>query len=265
MKKNSLVILFISFLLAIPLLTSCDPSGYKGPYAELFTVTSNSILGVMGDDDHIVPMEEDSYGRRMFFQWGKSIASEKEDDYGFWAIVICQKTDTTRKYTYFYPEVNYMLYKVSFPDEKNYVGQYGLLKEIAYTLATEEELNDFKKRNDWDKPFNETKCSKVKVSRAGLGIEKNLIPRNKENSIYNKLQPGTSRRDWHFEYLTSDSYGRHIYFFQYVGNVEHVTSYLLMLFPGGTYHYVEIKDPWNFQDELKTFKDNNSWEIAKQL
>jgi len=259
MKKRFSVILLIVSLFVFPVFSACDYTGYKGPHVDLFSVTSNSILGVWGDADPIIILEEDDYGRKMFFHWGSSIIAEEKDDYEFWAIVICQQTDSKGKYTYFYSDVNYILFKVAFPDEPVYGGDLDRLKEIAYTLATDKEINDFKLRNDWDKPINEAKCVKVKVSRAGRGIDDSLISRSKKETICNYLRPGSARGDWADYYLTSDIYNRHIFFFKDMKNEEYQYSYLLMLFPDGSYHAVKLNDPWNFQEELKRFKLDNNW------
>ena len=226
---------------------------------DLFTVTSNSILGVWGDADPVIVLEEDEYGRSMFFHWGSSHITKEGEGSGFWAIVICQKTDSRGKYTYFYPEVNFLLFRVVLPDEPLYGGDTEKLTKTAYALATEKELNDFKLRNDWNKPIDEAKCSKVKVSRAGRGIEDKLLSDKEKERICNYLHPESTYRDWADMYLTSDAYDRHIYFFKDWKNRESGKSYLLMLFPDGSYHAAELNDTWNFQDDLKAFKDVNNW------
>ena len=261
MKKKSPIILLLVSMCLFPVFSACDYVGYKGSYVDLFTVTSNSILGVWGDADQIIVLEEDDFGRRMFFHWGRSQIAEEKDGYEYWAIVISQKTDSKGKYTYFYPEVNFLLYKVSFTGEPIYGWELDRLKENAYTLATEKEINELKMRNDWNKPFDEAKCTKVKVSRAGRGIDDKLITKSKKDIIYNYLRSGSTQGDWADYYLTSDSYNRHIFFINYIKDKEHKESYLLILFPDGSYHAVKIDDPWNFQDMLRAFKDENNWNM----
>jgi len=264
MKRKILSVLLIVSVSAFLVFSACDRTGYKGTHADLFTVTSNSVLGVWGDADTIIVLEEDDYGRRMYFHWGNSRIADKEggyDGYEYWAIIICQKTDSKGKFTYFYPDENLLLFKVAFPDDDNYVGQFDRLKEIAYTLTTEKELNDLKSRNDWNKPINEAKCAKVKVSRTNRGIEDKLLSKSKKMEICNSLRLGSTQREWADYYLTSDKYNRHIYFLKDMKNNEHQCSYLLMLIPGSSYQVVELNDPWSFQEDLVRFKVDNNWNV----
>jgi len=67
-----------------------------------------------------------------------------------------------------------------------------------------------------------------------------------------------------FYYLTSDSYNRHIYFFRGITEDDVYTRSFVVIFnKDGTFDpdvgVMEIQDVWNYQDDLKAFKERNGW------
>ena len=158
MRKT--LILFITILMFG--LTGCryDVS-YKGPYKELYTTAIYSIPNAVGFMDHgegtydadIYIWEQDDYGRTLFAYC---------EDYSnqIFALVVSQCNDENN--VYFYPDVNYALTMI----ESKYLYE-GVdddhLKDRTKEFY-EENKDDLKGKNDWNKPLDKNKCVSYKIT-----------------------------------------------------------------------------------------------------
>ena len=253
-----LVVVGITIFLFFCTLTGCNlllPTGYSGEHPALYTEAVNSLLSVLGwhshGDSRVKIMEEDAFGRVLF-----SYYDDKSDYCGedIFAYLICQKVDET--YVYYYPDYNYIL------NEWNHV-------DIPFS---EEEIEDLKRKNDWGKEINEEKFIKYEITREKK--KPNVkIEDKKFQAIFNKVAMNHGRIVDestiypYTRYLTSDSYGRMIYYAEASlpnNHIEGIGYILAIIFnPDGSYDeetcVLELNDFYHEQDRLKEFKELNGW------
>ena len=265
MKK---IILFLCVVLLT--LSGCDDSNYKGGTVDLNCVATNSILGLYDvDRNNIIEIAEDSFGRRMFLYWGNTAVMD--DEFGstqdvpkyIYAILISQKS--YKKHVYFYPDYNFIIY-----DDAPSWGYGSKKKEelLQYVLDStpSEDIEWLKQKNDWDKPLNEDKCVKVKISKKDRERESgySFVSDEVKEKVYKETIPfGVFYRSSLY-YLTSDTYDRHIYFFRGTQVDDScLGAYVVIFNKDGSYDpetgIMEISDLWHYQDELKAFKERNGW------
>ncbi len=132
-----------------------NPYPYQGEYKELYTTAIYSIPDAKGYMHHgegafssdIYIWEQDNYGRTLFAYC---------EDYSnqIFGLVISQPYDETN--VYFYPDINYALTLI----DSDYV--YEGTKDDHLKNKTEvfylENKEKLKEENDWNKPFDKTKC-----------------------------------------------------------------------------------------------------------
>jgi hypothetical protein len=263
MKKIIKAIIAIPLLVAIFFsLFGCeDFTIYTGPL-DLCNQAGNNIVGireVVGDPCVII--EEDSYGRTLFLYIGGSIiAAEAEGgSETFIAILVCQKSDDD--YVYFYPDINFTL-----ESYESSTSIFRLCEEeqvrIALAAVTHKAIDQLKELNDWDKPINDDRCTRVEIQTHNGFPATQLIQRSVLEEAYGTV---ALRNEYYvstaFYYLSSDSYGRHIFFFR-TDNEDgiYVNSYVVIFNPDRSYVIEEIKDIWNYQYEMMDFKAQNNWD-----
>lgn len=233
-KLKIILIVFVVFL------TSCtqDKDDYNGEYPELYSIAINSLLGAEGyhfGERKIPPnlkvIEEDEYGRKLYTYSEYNTVSA-------YSLIISQKSDDD--YAYFYPDYNFI---------SKSKGDFSGV-----------EIEDLKKKNDWDKGIDVEKCIRVKITR-----KKGLSPIDDEDIIelYKKafgkdaLSIKSARQAiWFF---IADDYGRSMY----LGYGENKSYCVMLINPDGSYDeetwLMFLQDPNNYQDELKAFKELNDW------
>lgn len=257
-RFKKIVAVGITIVLLICTMTGCNlllPTGYGGEYPELYTEAVNSLLSVIGwhshGDSRVKIIEEDAFGRVLFSYYDDKSYYCGEDIIGY---LICQKVDET--YVYYYPDYNYIL------NEWNHIN-------IPFS---EEEIEDLKTRNDWGKEINEEKLIKYEITRKkkdpNVKIEKKdfeaLIRKVTKDHGRNVEEPIPYPS---IVYLTSDSYGRMLYYVEVDlsdDSKENTDFTLAIIFnPDGTYDeatcVLELNDFYHEQDNLKEFKERNGW------
>lgn len=258
-RFKKIVAVGITIFLLISTLTGCNlllPTGYRGEHPALYTEAVNSLLSVLGwhshGDSRVKIMEEDAFGRVLFSYYDDNSYYCGEDIIGY---LICQKVDET--YVYYYPDYNYIL------NEWNHL-------DIPFS---EEEIEDLKTKNDWGKEINEEKFIKyeitrkkkkpnVKIERKDYQVLINKVAMDHGRIVdESKAYPSTV-------YLTSDSYGRMLYYVE----VDHhnirekdMEFILAIIFnPDGSYDeetcVLELNDFYHEQDRLNEFKELNGWD-----
>ena len=236
-------------------LTGCRFTGYEGEYPALYTEAVNSLLSVRGynsHDDAIVEIiEEDAFGRVLFSYYLDKSHYCGERIFGY---LICQKVDET--YVYYYPDYNYIL------NERNHV-------DIPFS---EEEIEDLKTKNDWGEEINEERFIKYEITRKKK--EPNVKIEKKDYQVLIKkvaMDHGRivdeSKAYPSPVYLTSDSYGRMLFYVEvdlgnsYKWNTEYILA--IIFNPDGSYDeetcVLELNDFYHEQDRLKEFKELNGW------
>jgi signal peptidase I len=269
----------ITVLVVLPLLilSGCivpsDPPAYlyRGDHVDLNCVATNNILGIFAvDNNNIVVVDEDFYGRRLFIYWGNSNAASYQLRYdkppAIYGILISQKTDGDT--VYFYPDYNFVIYKDNRETRSWPKNEY--LLEYAYDAAIADDIEWLKNQNDWEKPIDESKCVSVKVSRKNRAAESKtpLVPDEALEKAYKQVAASDDIYSWGlFNYLTSDQYDRHICFFRCIREDDVYTkSYVVMFNKDGSFDQshgiMEIADVWHYQDQLKAFKEKNGWNTS---
>lgn len=252
MKKLSALVLLL--VLTLLILTGCY-SGYSGEHTDLYTVAINSISWTFGHsfgadfpmDSEIEIIEQDQYGRTLFTYYEEFYSG---GDITFSSLVVCQSSN--EQHAFYYEDVNFIVkeQEVDIPWPVN--------------EFTNEEIEQLKLANDWNKPLNLEKCVKKE-----LVTEKPDIPHEKkiEKIIEEDFQ--LDARDTIFvHYLTksavSDNYiiygylrgctdfhiDFHIYF---IGLVEIENDKIKDV------HFLQPTNVFDYQTELMEFKKAHNW------
>jgi len=246
MKKFVLIILVICVVL---FLSACDPTmRYKEENPELHVIATNSLLGVSGyENDSVFVLEHDDYGRTMFSYTGASTNGS------VLAILISQKTN--EKDSFFYDNVNFIFCEAN---------EYKATKDIIINYFTEKELEKLKQTNDWNKEINENKLFKVPITR----IKSIYLEMQEELAAFQKVS-----EDYHRGYsvpVTLGSDGKILYYMIGMKHEEQGYSksgaYLFMFDKDGEVleetGITEVIDVWNYQEQLKEFKEANNWKAC---
>lgn len=258
-RFKEIVSVGIIIFLFICTLTGCNfllPTSYGGEHPALYTEAVNSLLSVVGyhshGDSRVKIIEEDAFGRVLFSYYDDKSYYCGEDIIGY---LICQKFDET--YVYYYPDYNYIL------NEWNHV-------DIPFS---EEEIEDLKTKNDWGKEIHEEKFIKNEITREKK--KPNVKIEEKDfQAIFTKvaMDHGNIVDKSIFypytRYLTSDSYGRMLYYAEasqtqkYKEEMEYILA--IIFNSDGSYDeetcLLELNDFYHEQDRLKEFKELNGWD-----
>jgi len=227
-------------VLIMLLITGCrDTHRHYGKYPQYFSVAVYSLLGISGnEDDDIEILEQDSKGRIMFAFTSKW--ANIDEKIGLYSVMICQKTDS--KYSYFYPDYHFVTAHTK--------------EEIS-----EDEITALKNRNDWNKDIDESKMTKVRISRRK---KLNSVAGSREKKVLENVVDFDNETVV-FGGLGTDKDNRWLYYV-WVDDKDHKykRSYMLILNEDYTYestYLQQIDDVWNYQDQLKEFKELNHWSL----
>jgi hypothetical protein len=266
--KTIIVVLIIIAMVALP---GCYKEEFKGRDVDLFTVARNSILGLQSySAGEIVIMDEDQYGRRMFLFRGVTTATENtwEDPSlaysNVYAVLISQKTDGN--YVYFIPDNNSVLVQGFFDDFGPWPSGEDYL-QLVYSKGINAEIEELKRANDWNRPLNEDKLVRAKILRTDNQWEAADVyvsSESREVAFLQVAKPGDDFLAFLFYYFITDEYGRHLYFFRTMDEDNVYTgSYVVIFNRHGSFDrdtgIMEITDVYNYQDDLRVFKERNGW------
>ena len=156
MKKIRLLLLLLMFTLLF--LTGCTYKGYSGDNSDLYTVAINSVLWNNGHsfsaDQYANPqieiIEEDAYGRTMFMYYEKYYAGA---DMSFSALIICQSSNGNE--VLYYENVNYIIKEQA-------------LYTQNLTEFENEEIEQLKAANDWNKEIDLDKCIRKEITTSSM-------------------------------------------------------------------------------------------------
>ena len=255
MKKKKITL--IVFIVCVFVFTSCfRVRGHSGEFPDLFTVAVSSLVTESFINDietefecEVFKIEEDDYGRVLF--------SYRDKDYNFIKnnVLISQYTESGR--VYFYQNFNFICSRLS--NEDYYSGNY---RNNPLIWVSEEDLNNLKKWNDWNKPINNEKCVSALVRNIFDDKEYNEVPIEVENRI-NGIQSS---------YVVSrDNYDNKLIFVEtnendYVCIVSKTGRILNENFyveyaNNNTGFYLPFEANYEYQIQLKWLRDNNFWNI----
>jgi len=239
---KTLLVLVVALTVTL-LAQGCLPSkvDYRGEYPELYSVAINAVLGSTGylpgeikHDSEITVLEEDAYGRVLFLYTEENLVST-------YSLIISQKSDD--EYVWFYPDYCF----ISAPID----------------VFAEEDVEKLKELNNWGLGVDLKKCVKVEIVRKK---QTGSIKELNVEIVLNRIIGRDEVKRWWITFFDVDEYGRSIYLGE--GHLRNAAGtdwcYVVLLFnPDGLLNmdtgYFVLSDPFNYQDELKAFKEQNGW------
>ncbi len=246
MKNKRFIVLFCICICFV--FTSCfNDYEYQGDYPALQTMAVNSILGVSGGYSDVVKVEEvDEYGRLLFYFESSAIMEYTKIS----AYLIAQKYD--EEYVYYYPDYNF------------------IIAPTAEEL-TEEKITELKNKNDWGAEMNMDRCIKKSIQSVKPDFDPwkvSVVPERQLDKAFEIINQNKTYDYYTAIYLTSDFYNRHIYMFAAVTDEKSRDAYAvlfdLMDSAENKIHIFKLSDCYNYQDELKAFKEENGWETPRE-
>jgi hypothetical protein len=268
-------------ILAMLFASGCDPyirlRKHEGSgYPDLYSIATNSIPNTKGYfksglteiEPKIIPIEKDSLGRIMYLYYEGGTISK-------YSLIISQKSD--EEYAYYYPDYNFIsishcVIRDSADFNKLLIGDptvdkclpfdfaYGRVFNFRLESVSAEEIEKLKMKNDWNKSIDIDKCEKVEIVKEKA---KGPVKNSKVEEFCRKVLD-SHRYCSYPRFLTKDNYNRSMY----VGYEwqDRKDRYVVMFFqPDGSYDekngFMELTDFNNYQDDLKAFKERNSWNV----
>lgn len=269
------LIKFYVIFLIIVFLSGCSfdlNTEYEGDYPELYTIACNSLItnGEFTDAEYsdtvrIYVLETDAYGRKLFAYIDNDHYSDHMPYYTERiSFLISQFSDN--EYVYYYPYYNFICYHeyvdAHMVNEKNIMSYY--------QKVSNNEINQLKECNDWNKPINENNCVKSKITNLYDRHFRKYSYIKKYKNIYTELL-GYSIENMYGYVISEDYYGNKLLFIQ----EYHDKSYIIIVskswkyndkskliyedFKEGNEFYLPYTDNFTFQEQLAEFKKNNYW------
>lgn len=256
MKFVKHLLLFLMALSMVTCMIACDysPAAGHGTPAEDYPLFSMVMVGVVGGESggFVNRLEEDAYGRILFeFSLGNLLNTYYDN--GIRGYGICQKIEDGCAFYY---------------EDIFYIGAR-TVKEID-----ENEIEDLKKRNDWDNEPNEIKTL-AKIKSYTDPFEDNILDISKKevNTALNSfgMIMGLDNKvleKYDISYSCKDVEGKTLYYIatgeNRYGNDASKTSklYAMIIDPNAEAtenSIVQIEDPYNCVDALREFKQANGW------
>ena len=235
---------------------SCDfepTAGHGTPEEDfpLFTMVAVNVVG--GESTGFVNrLEEDDYGR-IFFDFAVGNLLNPYFDSGIDGYAICQKIEDG--YAYFY-------------EDDCYIGA-GLIKSI-----TEEDIENLKENNDWEKEPNEHRSlSKVKSFTDSYDTNFFDIQKSEEENAkkhFGELNKISKNELKSYDICSScrDENGKTLFYMasgpdRYKKGASQTSKlYAIIIDENGKAtekSILKIEDPYNCKEELKDFKLQNGW------
>ena len=235
-----------------------DHRYYRGDYPDLFTVAINSMLDSRGFRQYSRPMpvileviETDDYGRVLFFYTEVYFHGRDIGSISAYSLVISQHRDG--EYVYFYPHHNFISVGQTIHLPRS--GFIPTASQLAEDF-TAEAIEELKMRNNWNRELNLDNAVRVPIvyrkDRNGPISFDVLL------NAYIELFEHETRSRAFLTFFIEDAYGRSIYTLQ-----RSERAFVVMFLPDGSFDrdigVMELFDFQRYQDELKAFKEMNSW------
>jgi len=255
MKK---IIRYLMVMTLVPLITSCrDLYLYQGNDPELYSIALESVIGsrsyVM---NQVLRIEEDAYGRVLFAFFGENIYVMNNDQEAAIAIVIAQKTDSN--FAHYYDSSN----------ATSVISIHNLDEELTLKLLEsyfdEEDIEELKVKNDWNKPINDKLLFRTEVTRKKTCdvLARELRPN--EYLIVGKPHYGfiqcygEDRNGYTLvsvKTLLTETYGGPFAIYLLIVNQDHE-----LISPDAVMRVTDIFD----MEAIKRFKEVNGWSFENQ-
>ena len=241
MKKICVCVLFF---IIISSLLACYPK-YEIEHPELYTVAVNSLLWNRGcstsADAIIAPdisvIETDKYGRLLFQYTEKYFNNEV----AFSNLLILQNSD--EEFVYFYEDVN-----LACKEKPPYA-----VEQVKFDQA---QIDELKTKNDWNMPINIDKCVKKRIINEKMDVP---IDDDTFEEVFSSYENYVNNITFT---LTEDGYGKTLLYsivcIEDSGNYSN--KYVVTLFENGL--LLDSFEPevlYDYQQELREFKENNGW------
>ncbi len=248
--KRILALIFLPLLMLVGL-TGCTYPGYSGDFPDLYTVAINSVLWNNGHsfgaeryiNSQIEIIDEDIYGRIMFTYYEKYYAGA---DISFSTLVICQHTNENEVFYY---------------EDKNFIVKEQTLYEQNIKDFNNDEIEQLKAENDWNKNINLGKCIKKEITE-----HKPTIPYENEvkSKIIEEFNLDNERYSLFVNFLTSDSNNDNFIIYGYIRKSNGDDVYFIGLVEKGQELFEKINflvplNVFDYKTEFIEFKKINNW------
>jgi hypothetical protein len=235
MKKSRIKMVILACL--VFLLSSCNGISVttEEQVCAIYSVPGLFAYDLKGMGDSAI-LERDSYGRTLNQYTYKNYITDTMQT----VFVICQMVDEDEEYIYYYEDINYLV-----------------------EVYTEEELNQLKQENDWEKPLDESKMSRRDCSYTFDVVLKN--PRNDVLSgkevrvkIFEILKMQEETGDsWRID---TDAIGQETWVASFEKNGETTKYFALVdLSYNVSVMEIELVDGFIDKEAYANFKKDNGW------
>ena len=245
MKNNYLktFIFACCFSFVLILFAGCGYIEYSGPHADLYTVAINSVLWNCGHsrktdffkDSEIEIIETDEFGRTLY-RYEETCYNLRS--LWFSALIVSQYTFDDQ--VYYYEDFNYIVKD----------------RDISRTFE-QDEIEQLKAINDWGKPLNADKCIGKTITNSK---PKNAAAEAVKDKLIKEYNLSFGNYGSSIDYLTEDN-NSNIIFYGVIEqrNGEDYIFFVAFVSADGDIKLFTPSDLYNYNEELKAFKEENGW------
>lgn len=164
--RKKFVSIFMCLLCIISFTGCARYRGYTGKFPEFFTVATQLVPNAKGyivsETRHqpaIAWIQQDTKGRKLFGY------VERYSEEAIVYLLVCQSSDD--EYAYYYSENSIIGEKISDYQRRMSIGGAKFPSRIEAPLLdfTDEQIEEVKRNNDWNKELDLEKCAKAKIIR----------------------------------------------------------------------------------------------------
>lgn len=261
MKKT--IIIAIITILFITCLSGCDPNyvmwktsfDHEGCYLILNTVlnSGSDVFSFGSQWDY----DMDSQGRHLSI-WRVDIAQQE-----CLILLLIQKVEDG--YVYYYDNENFIIKPIELK-----ASRFNITQEKYESFFSENEVNLFKERNDWNKEIKEDKLAKLNLDKSRNVFLQHELEAPIANSMFmQSTKRVIDKKDFTYGYLSTDIYGKSIWYFE-TFEIKNETTvqelYVAMLDVNGTLVQGDaierINDVWNYSKQVALFKEKYGWNMV---
>lgn len=217
---------------------------YTGEHPHLYTEAIHSLLWTYGHstasdkfcNSEIEVIEEDEFGR-VLFEYNEKFYT---GDLFFSSLLIMQAKD--ENYVYYYEDYNFIC------EEREFMS-----KAEFYS----DDIDKLKEQNDWNKDLDLTKCIKKELQTKKKELKELSLNEKKLDEIFSEAEGYRGNKT---VLLTEDGHGNFICY-TYLSFKDKESEYGVIIFKEDlTYFYFQPNSFYNYQLDLKQFKDLMGWQ-----
>lgn len=229
-----LIIMTPLLLIIIIFITGCNVFVKEDKqFSALKTEAVYSSFGYPGfARDGINVIEIDINGRILYEFYGQNFANH----YGITHVLVCQYIDYDKGLVYYYPENNFMIYKIN-------------------EEPSNEKIEELKLLNDWNKEIDLSRCISKKI-----GAYKKINDELEISNIFDNLNIDIDEQYKKIILCDTDKNGLKLYAVKIAKDEQ---TYKIFAFIQKSddytdYDIIEITD-WNYIDVINDFKTKHNW------